>query len=151
MTDSANDPATFPASIPFLELLGVVRNAAGDGRSEIELELEPRHCNSWEMAHGGVLMTLLDVAMAMAGRSTDTDGRGVVTIEMKTSFLAPGRGTRLIARGHCLQTTTTMCFCEADVLTDTGKLVARGSGTFKFIRRMPPQRRLADSDTGADG
>ena len=45
---------------------------------------------------GGVLMTLLDVAMAHAARSVNRHlpdlGPGVVTVEMKTSFMRPGEG-----------------------------------------------------------
>ncbi|MGY2486148.1 PaaI family thioesterase [Cupriavidus sp. CP313] len=135
--------------IPFLADLGVTCNLAEGGRSEIALPIEKRHQNSWDMAHGGVIMTLLDVAMAVAGRSSDADGRGVVTIEMKTSFMAPGRGA-LTARGTTVHRTTTMVFCEGEIVDADGRTVARGSGTFKYIRRMPPQR-PGETDTGADG
>jgi uncharacterized protein (TIGR00369 family) len=137
----------FPIEIPFLASLGVRCNHMGDGKSEIELAIENRHENSWDMAHGGVLMTLLDVAMAMAGRSDDADGRGVVTIEMKTTFMAPGRG-KLRARGTCVHCTTTMAFCEAEIVDADDRIVSRASGTFKFIKRIPPKRA---PDTGADG
>ncbi|CAG9178028.1 hypothetical protein LMG23994_03786 [Cupriavidus pinatubonensis] len=141
----------FPNRIPFLSELGVTCKRSEGGRSELELALEERHQNSWDMAHGGVLMTLLDVAMAVAGRSADTLGRGLVTIEMKTSFMAPGRGT-LSARGECVHRTTTMAFCEAEIVDADGKTVARASGTFKYVKRIPPQRTADDgADTGADG
>lgn len=141
------DGQGFPLTIPFLADLGVRCTQFGDGASEIVLGIDKRHENSWNMAHGGVLMTLLDVAMAIAARSMDEDGRGVVTIEMKTTFMAPGRGT-LRARGTCVHRTTTMAFCEGDILDVDGKTVSRSSGTFKFVRRVPPKR---EPDTGADG
>lgn len=141
----------FPLKIPFLADLGVQCTRMDKEGSEIELALETRHQNSWDMAHGGVLMTLLDVAMAIAGRAADPDGRGVVTIEMKTSFMAPGRG-KLVARGQCVHRTSTMAFCEAEIVDADGKTVSRGSGTFKFVKRVPPQRSASGaSDTGADG
>ncbi|WP_420994295.1 PaaI family thioesterase [Cupriavidus sp. 30B13] len=141
----------FPLRIPFLASLGVQCNRMDRDGSEIELALEERHQNSWDMAHGGVLMTLLDVAMAIAGRAADGDGRGVVTIEMKTTFMAPGRG-KLIARGQCVHRTSTMAFCEAEIVDGDGKTVSRGSGTFKYVKRVPPQRAGGSAaDTGADG
>jgi uncharacterized protein (TIGR00369 family) len=81
----------FPISIPFVEDLGIHLVSAESGRSVIRLEAELRHLNSWGVVHGGVVMTLLDVAMASAGRSlrTDLGTGGNVTIEMKTSFLRP--------------------------------------------------------------
>ncbi|MGO4330024.1 PaaI family thioesterase [Cupriavidus sp. 2TAF22] len=145
------DTNGFPLKIPFLASLGVLCNRMDKEGSEIELALEERHQNSWDMAHGGVLMTLLDVAMAIAGRGADTEGRGLVTIEMKTSFMAPGRG-RLRARGVCVHRTSTMAFCEAEIVDEDGKTVSRGSGTFKYVKRVPPQRASAGaSDSGADG
>lgn len=137
-------------NIPFLADLGVYCNYMEGGRSEIELDLQKRHENSWDMAHGGVIMTLLDVAMAIAGRSADTDGRGVVTIEMKTSFMAPGRG-KLTARGQVAHRTSTMVFCEGEIVDADGKIVSKSSGTFKYIKRMPPRRDTGAADTGADG
>ncbi|GJG98279.1 PaaI family thioesterase [Cupriavidus pauculus] len=139
-----------PHSIPFLTDLGVVFNYMEGGRSEIELDLQKRHQNSWDMAHGGVIMTLLDVAMAIAGRSSDADGRGVVTIEMKTSFMSPGRG-KLTARGQTVHRTTTMVFCEGEIVDADGKVVSKASGTFKYIKRMPPKRETGAADSGADG
>ena len=59
--------------------------------------------------------------------------QGVVTIEMKTSFLQPGQG-RLAGHGRCVHRTRTMAFCEADVVDAAGRLVARASGTFKYLR-----------------
>jgi uncharacterized protein (TIGR00369 family) len=94
-----------------------------------------------------VTMTMLDVAMAMAGRSADVHGRGVVTIEMKTAFMQPGRGT-LKASARCVHQSTTMAFCEGEVRDADDKLVARSSGTFKFVKRMPPPR---TPEPGADG
>ena len=62
-----------------------------------------RHPNGTVLivTHGGVLMTLLDVSMATAARSIEPD-MGVVTIEMKTSFMRPGLGRLGLGRriGH---------------------------------------------------
>jgi acyl-coenzyme A thioesterase PaaI-like protein len=59
-------------------------------------------------------MTLLDVVMAHAARSPGDDGvaehSGVVTVEMKTSFLRPGLG-RLVGTGRRLHRTASMAFC----------------------------------------
>ncbi len=127
----------FPFDIPFPEHLGVEFVSMEGGRAEIALTLEPRHMNSWQVTHGGITMTLLDVVMALAGRSLDPDARAAVTVEMKTSFLQPGGkpGSRLIATGQAFHRSTTMCFCEGEV-RDGERLVAKAMGTFKYIRRL---------------
>jgi acyl-coenzyme A thioesterase PaaI-like protein len=56
-------------------------------------------------------MTLLDIAMASAGRSVDLTATGALTIEMKTSFMRPGpRDERLIAPGICIHRSTGTAF-----------------------------------------
>lgn len=54
----------FRNDVPFIKGLGIEFVSAESGRAVVALDLAPRHLNSWSVAHGGVLMTLLDVAMA---------------------------------------------------------------------------------------
>ena len=114
----------FPRRIPFVEHLGFELWGFGGGEAELRLDLAEVHLNYWDVAHGGVLMTMLDVAMAHAARSdtsADADGQGpgVATIEMKTSFLRPSEG-RLRATGKLLHRTATLAFCEGSVLDEAG-------------------------------
>src|SRR3984885_12056063 len=91
----------FRNDIPFIKDLGIEFMSAENGRAAVALDLAPRHLNSWSVAHGGVIMTLLDVAMAIAGRSLDPAAGGGITLEMTTSFLQPANaGTRLIVSAH---------------------------------------------------
>jgi acyl-coenzyme A thioesterase PaaI-like protein len=150
-----------PSRVPYIESLGVELLEMADGKAVAVMTPKPEHLNSWDVVHGGVLMTLLDFAMAMAGRSAwrprsgapveaaDGDAsaspgaRGApsaspeqdearnLTVEMKTSFLRPARG-RLIVTGRCLQAGRSLSFCEAEITDADGAPIARASGTFKF-------------------
>jgi uncharacterized protein (TIGR00369 family) len=130
----------FLVHIPFVEMLGFELLRFEHGEAEIAVELREELTNSWSVAHGGVTMTLLDVAMAHAARSPDEGGvpehSGVVTVEMKTSFMRPGLG-RLVGTGRRLHRTASMAFCEASVLDAAGQLVAHATGTFKFLKGLP--------------
>ena len=141
--DSKNGKQSFPTAIPFLDALGVEFLGMGEGRAQVALELGPQHMNGWQVTHGGVAMTLLDVAMSLAGRSLDPESRAGVTVEMKTSFLQPaGRpGGRIVATGRAFHRSTTMCFCEAE-LHDGEKLVAKAMGTFKYLKRLDAASRM---------
>jgi acyl-CoA thioesterase len=131
-----NQAPAFRLNIPFITELGIEFISAADGRATVALDLEPRHLNSWAVAHGGVLMTLLDVAMAVAGRSLDPEAGGGVTVEMKTSFLQPGKaGARLTATGHAFHRSTTMAFCDGEVRDANDRLIAKAMGTFKYHRK----------------
>jgi len=138
----------FPLRIPFVEELGLELWAFGDGKAELRVDLDECHLNSWEVAHGGVMMTMLDVAMAHAARSKSThspmDAPGVVTLEMKTSFMRPGQGT-LRAVGTLLHKTTTLAFTEGSVFDDAGRLCAHATATFKFLRALPTHGRQAQA------
>jgi uncharacterized protein (TIGR00369 family) len=134
----------FPLHIPFVEQLGLELWGFGEGKAEIRVDLAESHLNAWEVAHGGVLMTLLDVAMAHAARSHHTHdptaGPGVATIEMKTSFMRPAEG-ELRALGHLMHRTSTLAFCEGRVLDGHGELCAHATATFKYLRALPTRGR----------
>ena len=144
----------FPVRIPFVEVLGLELWAFGDGNAELRVDLAEAHLNSWEVAHGGVLMTMLDVAMAQAARSANSHeldlGPGVATVEMKTSFMRPAEG-ELRALGTLLHRTATMAFCEARVLDGHARLCAHATGTFKYLRALPTRGREAKPLQRRDG
>jgi len=130
----------FLVRIPFVELLGFELLRFEHGEAEIAMQLREEFTNSWGVAHGGVSMTILDVVMAHAARSPGEDGvaesSGVVTVEMKTSFLRPGLG-RLVGTGKRLHRTASLAFCEASLVDGDGQLVAHATGTFKYLRGLP--------------
>lgn len=125
----------FGVEIPFVTHLGFVLTAFAQGQAEIVFTPRAEHLNSYSVTHGGAVMTLLDVTMAMAARASP--GRtGVVTIEMKTSFMRPAHGI-LVARGTLKHHTATLAFTEATVFDEHGKACAHATGTFKYIQRLP--------------
>ena len=130
----------FPVEIPFGRLLGLELLRLEPALAVLALDIRPEFTNSWAVAHGGVTMTLLDVAMAHAARGPRTDATaeapGVATIEMKTSFLLPAEG-RLVATARCLRRTAALAFCEGSVTRPDGELVAHATGTFKVMRGLP--------------
>jgi uncharacterized protein (TIGR00369 family) len=125
----------FGANIPFVHHLGFDLLQFEGGHSEIAYEPRPEHMNSFSVTHGGACMTLLDVSMATAARSVQQD-MGVVTIEMKTSFMQPARGL-LRGKGRLMHRTATMAFTEATIFDAEGRACAHSTGTFKYVKRLP--------------
>ena len=126
----------FGVSLPFVKALGLELLRCDGGVAEVAVPPRPDLLNHIGIVHGGVVMTLLDVAMAQSIRATDAAlvaSAALVTIEMKTSFLRPGTG-RLRAVGTVLRKATSMAFCEGSVFDDAGELVAHATGTFKLLR-----------------
>lgn len=129
---------SFGVEIPFVNHLGFELVLFEGGASQIDYTPLPEHLNSFHVTHGGALMTLQDVVMATAARSVQPD-MGVVTIEMKTSFMrpAPGDGSKLTAKGRLIHRTATMAFTEGSVYDDQGRICSHATGTFKYVKRLP--------------
>jgi uncharacterized protein (TIGR00369 family) len=126
----------FGANIPFVEHLGFTLHLFENSQSELHYTPKPEHLNSYGVTHGGAIMALLDVTMAVAARSVDKE-MGVVTIEMKTSFMHPARGA-LVGKGTLIQRTLTMAFVEATLFDARGRRCAHATGTFKYVKKAPP-------------
>ncbi|AVP58116.1 PaaI family thioesterase [Pulveribacter suum] len=123
----------FGPEVPFVRELGFTLHHMEGGASELRYAPRAQHLNSFGVVHGGASMTLLDVAMAVAARSLQPD-MGVVTIEMKTSFLQPARGA-LVARGRLLHRTRTTAFVEGTVHDAEGRVCSHATGTFRYLHR----------------
>jgi uncharacterized protein (TIGR00369 family) len=112
--DQQSEPGTvFGAAIPFVDYCGIEALDVRAGRT-----------------HGGALCTLLDVALGTAARLRA--GRPVVTLDMQTRFLTPGRGV-LIAEGQVTRAGRSVIFCEAEIRDAAGDLVATATGLLKPV------------------
>ncbi|HEY4374910.1 MAG TPA: PaaI family thioesterase [Burkholderiales bacterium] len=131
--------------VPFLTHLGVQVDSMEPGHAVLSLDPKPEHYNSWGAVHGGVVMTLLDVCMAIAGRAYDPANLSGVTVDMSSSFISPGRGKQ-IAIGRVVAQSTSLWRCEGEVRNVADdSLVARSMGTFKF-RNLKNQGKLPVGD-----
>jgi acyl-CoA thioesterase len=141
--------------IPFPDDISLQFVSMADGRAQVSLIPEQRHTNSWGVVHGGVIMTMLDVVMALAGRSLKTESEGGnVTVEMKTTFVRPVQtqqaGAAIVGKGHCYHLSSTMAFCEGELLDDQGRICAKATGTFKYLTRRYAAQRNFGLDQGTD-
>ena len=121
----------FGANIPFVGFCAIEPILSDRLRTRLEVTVEPHHANQMGVAHGGVLMTLLDVAMGSAARA-HVDAN-VVTVDMQTAFIAPARG-RLAGEGRVVRAGRSLVFVEGDVRDAAGEIVAKGTSVFKVAR-----------------
>lgn len=149
MSRSDNTASGISIESPFIDTLGVQLVRARDGESELSMPLRDEHMNTWGIAHGGVTMTLLDAALALAARSVAGDGIGVVTVEMKVNFMQPGRG-ELRGYGRVLHRSTTMAYCEGEIRDSEGHFVAKALGTFKYMKRLAVGRDIVRQKLRSD-
>lgn len=150
-TNETGNALSFGAEIPFVTHLGFALELFEGGESAIGYTPRAEHLNSFAVTHGGACLTLMDVAMAVAARSVQKD-MGVVTIEMKTSFMrpAPGDGSKLTGKGRLMHRTATLAFTEATLYDAHGNACSHATGTFKYVKRLPlGPKRINDAGTPA--
>ena len=122
----------FDIHIPFVEHLGIRLLEKGGGRVLIRLDPRPEHLNSWQGVHGGVLMTMLDVALGSASRSLDAACIGATTVELKANFLGRALGS-VFGEGRAQRAGRSLIFSEGELKDEAGVLLAKGAGTFKLV------------------
>ncbi len=131
MTHDADFAREYQKKIPFVAHLGLTTEDLGEGTARLSLALEPHMSNSFGTAHGGVIMTLLDVALCTAARTLHPDSTGVVTIDLSTSFIGAGSGPRLLAEARVLRNGRSIIFVEGEARNANGSLVAKAMGTVR--------------------
>ena len=120
------------AGVPFTRLLGMRRNFSEGGRAQFVIDARPDFENVIGAMHGGIVATLLDVAMASAAVSKIEFEMTAVTLSMNSTFLRPGQG-RLTADGEVLAVDDGVALCQAVVQDDSGDVVARAIASFRYL------------------
>ena len=131
----------FGLAVPFLDHVGVRSGQWGAGTTSVRLDGGPQLTNHFGDVHGGVLATMLDVAMASAARSQYPGAAGVVTVDMSLQFIGSAKGEHaggLTAEGRVVRAGRTLAFCEADVKSADGRLIAKAVGTFSVRQKENP-------------
>lgn len=126
------DPRNLFDRVPFNRLLGVRRVFSEGGRARLQLPPQAGLGNVIGAVHGGAVFTLLDVVMASAAVSACDYRQTAVTLNLDSSFIAPGRGL-LTADGELLFEADGVAWCRASVTDTEGRLVATAQGSFRYL------------------
>jgi len=131
----------FDPSLPWRDVRGEGFNAhigpvrfaeRGTGRYAAALALRPIHINVGGVCHGGVLLSLADIAMG-TGTYTAAGGRPCATIGFDAQFVAAAKeGQTLVADVRQIRMVRDLSFMECS-LHAGGRQVMRASGTWKYL------------------
>ena len=116
----------------FMHLIGADLTSIAPGRVEATLALEQQHLQQRGFAHGGLIATLADLVAGFAGVTLLPDDHGLVTAELKVSYLNPGVGSQIRAIGWVLKAGRRLHFCEAEVWCDD-VLIAKATATMAVL------------------
>lgn len=122
-------------------LLGIETVAAERGLATNRILLREDHLNYNQVAHGGVVSSLIDSAAGGAVRTMRTPeeikARPHATSDLHVTYISPATGTELTAVARVIKAGRTAIFTEVDVTDDRGRTIARGMVTF-VIGASPP-------------
>ena len=132
MSDKAvsQDMANFMQKIPFALHLGIKIDSLEKGVARLSMAVRPEFMTSWGTAHGGSILSLLDITLSMTARTLFDPPRSIMTIDLSTQFIGTATGI-LRAEGRVMKAGQTTIFCEGEARSESGELVAKAIGTFR--------------------
>jgi uncharacterized protein (TIGR00369 family) len=91
------------------------------GRVTIEVPFREDLTQQHGFLHGGIVASIADSACGYAALTLMPPDAAVLTVESKVNFVAPAKGSRLIANGRVTKPGRTLTVCTGDVfaLTDS--------------------------------
>ncbi|MEO0728879.1 MAG: PaaI family thioesterase [Pseudomonadota bacterium] len=102
----------------FLMSMGARLNDVAPGRVVIALQRSQHVTQQQGYFHGAVIGAIADSAAGYAALSVMEPNSEVVTVEYKINFVAPAKGTRLVAVGAVLRSGRTLTVGQSDVFAE---------------------------------
>jgi uncharacterized protein (TIGR00369 family) len=118
----------------FHDLLGYTFREWRDGYVELELEVLKKHRNRQGWIHGGVILSLLDIASTFAGNHSEDGPTATVTMNMSCNFIAGTQEDIIRTEGNLIRRGRSTYFTENRVFEDSsGKILATAQGVHKIL------------------
>jgi len=122
---------------PFDDYLGLEIRPKEAGTVEVTLDLEQHHRNLRGVAHGGVVLSMLDSALGAAVISAIPDAWWCATTSLSTNFIAGTGEGKLTATGRVLRRGWSVAYASGEVRDERGKLIATAQGSWHLWTRKP--------------
>ena len=121
-------------SSPFPKLVGLKLDAIEEDRAVMSLPFRDEVVTIGSVVHGGAIGTLIDTAATAAAWATPTPPENLrgSTVALNLSYLTAANGVDLRAEAKVLRRGRNLSFIDVDVTDGEGKLVAKGTATYKL-------------------
>jgi len=100
----------------FIKHMGLILQDVKQGEATMALSVRQHHLQQNGFTHGGVTATLCDVATGIAAYTVVAEGKNVVTVDLKISYVNPSVSPNLIAVGRVVKSGNFLVFCEGEVM-----------------------------------
>jgi len=120
----------------FIDLIGPLYCRRVDGAELFGMRVEPRHCNTLHIAHGGLLATFADVVVSRAAAVARNESCYAVTVSLNTDFIAGAPLDSWIeGRASVGKAGNSIAFVSCEVFAGE-TLCLRASGVMKYLPRV---------------
>lgn len=117
---------------PYLQHLGIEIVKFEEGDVEIKLKVESHLLNRNEVVHGGVYASVMDLIQKMHLRSVIKTNCHASSSTIH--FTAPLKNGTIYAKASIISKGYKTAFVDGFLTDESGKLVSRGTGTYRIIR-----------------
>ncbi|MDA9439048.1 thioesterase [Bradyrhizobium sp. CCBAU 51745] len=117
---------------PAMHTLGIVIVRLAPGEVELAMLHSATFTQQNGFVHAGIITAGLDNACGVAAFTLMPSEADILTVEFKTTLLAPARGERFVFKAEVVKPGRTLTFCEAKAFAEhEGKttLIATMTGT----------------------
>jgi uncharacterized protein (TIGR00369 family) len=119
-----------------MRTLGIEIVKLDPGEIELGMPYNPAYTQQHGFTHAGIVTTALDSACGYAAFTLMPADAAVLSVEFKTSLIAPAKGERFRFYAQVVKAGKTLTFCDARAFAvDNGKerLIATMSGTLMAV------------------
>ncbi|MEP3226172.1 MAG: PaaI family thioesterase [Parasphingorhabdus sp.] len=126
-------PAKF--STGFLDVAGPYFTREDDDHIAVGMRITEAHLNGIDVAHGGVLTTLADVALSYQLFVSEKPRLPIATINLNTNFLAGAKlGEWVVAHAHIDRKGKRTAYCHGEIVA-ADRLLMTMTGVFALLRK----------------
>ena len=135
MQSASDEFVSFGQLDTFIGLVGPIYYRVLSDRTETKLLLERRHVNPMGSAHGGLLMTVMDITLGSTAGASVGFGGVYPTVQLSCSFLAAAMmGEELRGEAEVQRMTKTLAFVSGRLMVDDRVIMIASS----VFRNPPP-------------
>ena len=122
------------SSQPYWTLLGIEMLDVKKGWAKLQLPFAKKLTHPYGIAHGGVIFSLADSAVAMALLGLVEKGERFTTVEMNINYVRPFREGNITAEARIINKGSRIALGDVDVRDDQGDLVAKCLATYTIMK-----------------
>lgn len=120
----------------FMHYIGFQLDLIEPGLVTAGMVIEEHILQQTNFVHGGATATLADLVMGFAAYTLVAEEQVVLTADLKVSYLNPGQGDKITAKGFVIKAGRKMIFCEGEIYCEKNgvlTMIAKASAIMSVL------------------